>query len=306
MAHKELSIRRLLQLYLSTYLLSVVRAQTTTATPTISLITDAKFIGYWSPTTSGGSAWEPQYCPSDSTWYETSTWGRCCPTSVTNADCSMWTSCASTSLIFESGGGSATCGTANSVCRTATISQDSNDQKPFLYIGCGASNWTAYRTPPEAVVITRTPTAKSTGSSSIGTATTSSETSSATSTPKKNSDSKIWIAGAVLGPIFLAAVAGLLWYIWMLRKREARKRDESAAPMIAPAGTYNPGADPRASYQSAYYQQPYQQNPFGDQAYAYKSPDLQQQPIQTAPVELSSVQAPVEAPAEPMSPVERR
>ena len=197
-----------------------------------------------------------------------------------------------------------------SVCRTALILQNSDDKSPATYVGCGTGNWTAYRTPPQALVVTLTASSPfTTNSPSSSTPTTSGPTSTSTSTPQPSS-SKRWIAGVVIGPIALIAIAGLLWYIWTLPKKQPKKQGSTEAMMQGALGGY-PQNDPRQSYQQipGYpYEHPYEQ-PYGK----YYDPHKQvyYQPIGMGvnvggPVELSSLQALVEAPAEPMSPKKKR
>ena len=193
-----------------------------------------------------------------------------------------------------------------SVCRTALILKNSDDKSPATYVGCGTGNWTAYRTPPQALVVTLTASSPSTTNSpSSSTPITSDPTSTSTSTPQPSS-SRGWIAGVVIGPIALIAIAGLLWYIWILRKKQP-KRQGSTEAMVQGALDGYPQNDPRQSYQQVpgyTYEHPYEQ-PYGQ----YYDPHKQvyDQPMGMGVnvgglVELSSTQVPVEAPAEPMSP----
>lgn len=287
--------------YLFCFLFASAQAQTTTS-PAVALITSANFVGY----TSADHHWSPTFCPASSTWYETGTWGRCCPTTASGTDCAMWTSCSGHSIIFKSGGSTATCNSPMSVCRTALILKNSEDKSPATYVGCGTGNWTAYRTPPQALVVTLTaPSPSTTNSPSSSTPITSDPTSTSTSTPQPSSN-KGWIAGVVIGPIALVAIAGLLWYIRILRKKQPKRQGSTEAMMHGALGGY-PQNDPRQSYQQVpgyTYEHPYEQ-PYGQ----YYDPHKQvyDQPIGMGvnvggPVELSSTQVPVEAPAEPMSP----
>ncbi|OCL14805.1 hypothetical protein AOQ84DRAFT_207656 [Glonium stellatum] len=296
---------RIIHSHLFYFLLTSAQAQTTTS-PAIALITSANFVGY----TSADNNWSPTFCPTSSTWYETGTWGRCCPITASGANCGIWTSCSDHSIIFQSGRSTTTCNSPMSVCRTALILQNSDDKSPATYVGCGTGNWTAYRTPPQALVITITASSPATTNSpSSSTPTTSSPTSTSTSTPQPSS-SKGWIAGVVLGPIALIAIAGLLWYIWILRRKQPQRQGSTEAIMQGALGGYPP-SEPRQSYQQVpgyMYEQPYEQS-YGQ----YYDPHKQAYDRATgvslnagAPIELSSTLVPVEVPAEPISPKNSR
>ncbi|KAF2465868.1 uncharacterized protein BDR25DRAFT_80523 [Lindgomyces ingoldianus] len=310
MAQNRYSGTRLLLPFLAPLFLPSAYAATTTTSAAIALITDSDFIGY----TSDGTTWSANYCPSSSAWYQTSTWGRCCPTTTTNSACGIWTTCLDKSVIIEKGGRNATCSGANSICRTAFISQDSNDQNPFIYVGCGTGNWTAFRTPPAAVVKTLTSIAMQTDGDNIPTTALSDKTPSNTSPAPSathssesggGSSSKAWIAGAVIGPIALAVIAGLLFYIWSLKR--SKKEDPSAAPMMGQQPVFAQGQEyhPQGSpYTGMGYQQPYDQQHPEYYAGGNKMPyyaDQGMAGIQHAPVEIDNTQI-QEAPAEPMSP----
>ena len=122
------------------------------------------------------------------------------------------------------------------------------------------------------------------------------------------SSSNAWIAGAVLGPIALLVIAGLLIYIWRIKKTD--KQDPSAVPMIghqqpafAQGTAYYPQGDPYGNYNQPYNQSYNQQGTeyyggaaktqYADQGYAGT-------PFQ--PVELTGEVRPVEAPTEPARP----
>ncbi|ORX97857.1 hypothetical protein BCR34DRAFT_607119 [Clohesyomyces aquaticus] len=311
---------RLLVPFAASLVLRSAYAATITSAAPFSLITAVNFVGY----TEYGSSWSANFCPADSTWYQTSTWGRCCPTTVAGSDCGIWTTCLDRSVIIQEGGRNATCSSDNSVCRTAVISQDATDSHPFLYVGCGTGNWTALRTPPIAAVRTITSVASQTESNVIPTtappsrtaASTPSNTGSTTtggeaaqtsgSKSEKGSSSKGWIAGAVIGPLAVAVIAGLLFYIWRLKK--SKKPDPSAAPMMGTQPAFAQEGQayyPQNAYaQTAYggYQQPYdpsQQNFAG----ANKMPFYAGQGMPQTPVEIGSTpmhQTPVEVAAEPI------
>lgn len=312
--------------FLAPLLLESVRAQTTRLPP----ITQSDKIGY----TAEGISWGTANCPASSTWYQTSTWGRCCPVSVTTP-CAIWTACASTSVIFLGNGQqSATCSGNDPVCRTALVAQNENDRTPFVYIGCGKKNWTAFRTAPIAVVESLTLLDSSTRSqststlftaTSTGTTNTASNTASFTApaasqsavppgTTDGGSASQAWIAGAVIGPIALITIAGLLVYIWRLKR--GKKEDPSAQPMMTQGPhtpipqAQQPYYPPNAQY-TQYPSQPY--NPQADQYGApppqYYNPHAVQKPYQDqyphmsgAPVELSAASQAVEAPANSIDP----
>ncbi|KAF2177229.1 hypothetical protein K469DRAFT_697430 [Zopfia rhizophila CBS 207.26] len=297
---------RLLLPFLAFSLFTSTNAATTAASAAMPLITDSDFIGY----TSDGSTWSANYCPKSSAWYQTETWGRCCPTTTTNAACGIWTTCLDRSIIIESGGRNATCSGQNAVCRTAFLSQDGNDKNPFLYVGCGTANWTAFRTPPAAVIKTLTSIATNTEGGNIPTTSAASGATATNPGPtptrindsdQGGSSSKAWIAGAVVGPIALAVIAGLLFYIWRLKK--SKKEDPSAVPMMGPAMAYNPQASPYG------YQQPFEQQHTEYYGGAAKMPSYSDQGIAgtpNAPVEIGGSnqiqRAPVEVPAEPVGP----
>ncbi|KAF2741193.1 hypothetical protein EJ04DRAFT_117000 [Polyplosphaeria fusca] len=273
-----------------------VIAQTRTSSVAVALITDPGFMGY----TSKSDKWSANFCPKSSTWSHTSTWARCCPTATSKGACSIWTSCIGQSIIIAQGGRNATCSGANPTCRTAVVSEDENDQSPLSYVGCGSVNWTAYRTPPAAVIKTLTSIATNIEDENAPSATDSTNPTS----DSNSSSSNAWIAGAVLGPLGFAIIAGLLVYIWRLKK--AGQQDDSTMPMMGdPNAGFGQGQsyDPRGSFPD--YQQSYDAQPHSYFAGVAKMPsytDASMTGTPIAPIELGAVSAPIEVSAEPPSP----
>ncbi|ORY06391.1 hypothetical protein BCR34DRAFT_616973 [Clohesyomyces aquaticus] len=117
-----------------------------------------------------------------------------------------------------------------SICNTAFIFENTGDSNPRTNIICGDSsvNWSFYRNIPES--FTQTPASRT--SIPALTTTPSSSSTSPSSSPtnpppaSKNSSSKAWIAGVVVGPLIgIALVAGII--LLLLR----RKKKASQAPL---------------------------------------------------------------------------
>jgi len=116
---------------------------------------------------------------------------------------------------------------AFSICNSAFIFESFGDPNPKTDIICGPSsiNWSYYRKIPE----TATKSASSSSSS------TSSSPSPTPIPPERKPGSKVWIAGAVAGPVVgIALIAGIVFFL-MRRKKRNNQDSRNSIPQVGGA-----------------------------------------------------------------------
>ncbi|ORY09531.1 hypothetical protein BCR34DRAFT_370682 [Clohesyomyces aquaticus] len=213
--------------------------------------------------------WSSETCATGGTYYQSGSYARCC--STTAPSCNVVIGCVDGSMIYAPSTASTKTTIACSsiwtdltdrsytVCNTAFYFENMQDSNPHLNIFCGVDpvNWTFYRSkPPDITSTTPSRTYSTPSSSATPTPTpTSTPTSSTTAapiqstTPKKPS-SKAWIAGVVIGPLAAIAIAGLVAWIVIL-KRKNKKQAATPGPPPIPYQSFPPELKtqpPRESY----------------------------------------------------------
>lgn len=228
-----------------------------TPAPVVELLkkqNDNRFLGYLSYL--GG--YTSENCDVGGTYYQHGGYAGCCTT--TGAACNFPIGCVSGSLVYTYTTGTVTGGTyacsalytepsevSQTVCATAFIFENADDSNPYTDVFCGESavNWSYYRVKPTQTASSISSAAATTTFTPSTAALTSSPTS--TSTPTHTSapapsKSKAWIAGVVVGPIALIAIAGLVTYIFFLKKKQ-RNAPQNPPAQLPPQQypQYGPG-----------------------------------------------------------------
>ncbi|KAH8709986.1 hypothetical protein GQ44DRAFT_763285 [Phaeosphaeriaceae sp. PMI808] len=246
---------------------------------------DLQYIGW----VQFSSIWSTEKCDPGNTYYQAGGQWACCTT--TRAGClNMPINCVNGNMIYRATATGSTSLTNTlitractqiwtaasdasfSICNTAFMYENDRDSSPKANIICGVSslNWSYYRNQPSSATVIggsssvrsvnplTTPVVSSTPVSSPTPITTP------TVNPDPPSESKAWIAGAVVGPIVGLALIGFGAFFFMRRKKN-KSQNQNVAPAtgsIPPAGasayqqnSYNP-----ASSQPPQYYPPMQQN----------------------------------------------
>ncbi|KAH7347102.1 hypothetical protein BKA66DRAFT_447644 [Pyrenochaeta sp. MPI-SDFR-AT-0127] len=197
---------------------------------------DDRFIGW----VEFSGSWYSETCNVGLTWFQDGKYAQCCP--ATLASCYAPTACVSGSLIYPYPALSTTrtipCtenydNTAYSMCNTAFIFENMSDSNPKTDIVCGESavNWSYYRKVPTsatAAVVSSAPPVSI--PQVVSTAPTAPEQTT-TPPPAEKSESKAWIAGAVVGPVVGLALIGAAVF-FLLRRR---KNKTAVAPQAGGA-----------------------------------------------------------------------
>lgn len=192
-----------------------------TSPPSLARRGHPAFIGYFS--TSGDSSYHTSSCPSSDFWSTSSTYGGCCPSSYeSDGGCTPYTSCFGDSLV--AGDSAYSCTDSGYSCNTDYVLQSVGDASPILWIGCASrSQLYFYATPPTVAATTTAATSISTTATESSTK--SQSTSASTPSPAVGPKSKAWIAGAVIGPLAAIAIAGLLFWIFKLKRNQSQPQN---------------------------------------------------------------------------------
>lgn len=232
-----------------------------------------RFMGWVSYST----GWSTRQCDIGGTLYQSGDYWRCCATTV--ASCNGPVGCISGSLIYAYSTGTLSRRTfactdvyteaadrSFTICNTGFMFENTNVAKAQTNVFCGISsvNWSYYRVKPEessAVVSSATSAATPVSNSAISTSTgLPSPTPLPVNPPtSEKSESKVWIAGAVIGPVVGIAIIGLLAWIFLIKKKKKNAAAAGGPPAMGAAESvppYNP-ASPQQGYQ------PMQQNGAG-------------------------------------------
>ncbi|KAM0818177.1 hypothetical protein AB5N19_03986 [Seiridium cardinale] len=215
--------------------------QTAASSNSVNDLADTAFIGYYvKPTTvdrltaGGGKA-----------WVTSASYAADCTDS---ASCLFPVGCGSNSLTYGNGDVQ-DCGSQAS-CVAFTIFQTSPYGLPSaMNYGCRAawSAYTVYRANPATAAVTSTTMSTqktsevSTTAAPLTTAATQSQTAMPTPDPSASStsESKAWIAGAVIGPIVGLAIIALI--VWFLMRKKRRDKGRSEATAMPPTYTDHGG-----------------------------------------------------------------
>ncbi|KAF2852545.1 hypothetical protein T440DRAFT_30098 [Plenodomus tracheiphilus IPT5] len=215
-----------------------------------------RFIGW----VESDNTWYSETCSSGLTWYQDGKYAQCCATTLQG--CPAPTACVQGTMIYPFPSLSTTISiactenyndTRFSICNTAFIFENTGDSSPNTDIVCGHSsvNWSYYRSIPasatEVVVSSNAFSIPQVVSTAINAPTRTARPSSSTgsSSSSDKSESKAWIAGAVIGPIVGLALVGL-GIFFLLRRRKNKKA--AAPPPAAAAMNYNPSQQPPVPY----------------------------------------------------------
>lgn len=227
---------------------------------------DSNFVGWFSQASvSGTDAWIRSSCASGDVWRQSGNYAQCCPSTAicyTAIDCTE--SQGQAYRIYTDPGYSTTfsrpCfanfGPEYSKCNTDYISSSwgQNDPDPKTLIACGNSgaDWVFYRDIPPSLTEQGSTSSTSSlpgtsSSSSSGTSTSSSSGTSSTTpvaptqTPKPESGSKAWIAGAVVGPILGLVLIGAGVWLFLRRKKKAAPMPQHG---VAATAHFDPSQPP--------------------------------------------------------------
>ncbi|KAF2872880.1 hypothetical protein BDV95DRAFT_359223 [Massariosphaeria phaeospora] len=179
-----------------------------------------RFIGWVE--TSG--TWSSQQCNVGLTWYQDGKYAQCCP--VTMSSCYAPTACVDGFLIYPYSDQSTTStiactddsnDAAYSICNTALIYENFEDSDPMTDIVCGqfSLNWSYYRKVPASA--TEKPSVTPDEPSTPGSGNSSPTPGSPEPTGKQKS--KVWIAGAVAGPVGGLLIIGAIVFFLMRHKK---------------------------------------------------------------------------------------
>ncbi|KAK7190521.1 hypothetical protein DPSP01_005256 [Paraphaeosphaeria sporulosa] len=182
---------------------------------------DAAWIGW----VQDNGTWTSQSCDAGNTWFQSGNYAQCCAETLTA--CPAPTACVRGSQIYPFSGTTITTAcTENynnatySVCNTAFIFESFGDSNPKTDIVCGDKSqiWSYYRSVPAS--ITESPSA------------------SGASGSKSSSDSKAWIAGAVVGPIVGIALIAIVVFLLMRRRKKNKQANvpQAGGAAIGPPG----------------------------------------------------------------------
>ncbi|PSN65316.1 hypothetical protein BS50DRAFT_55537 [Corynespora cassiicola Philippines] len=259
-----------------------------------------QFIGW----VEASGTWYSEECNPGLTWYQDGEYAQCCP--ATLAHCNAPTACVGGSLIYPFPESSTTItiactenfdNVAYSVCNTAFIFENFGDSNPKTDIVCGESsvNWSYYRKVPASateVVSSEAPSAPPEISSppTAGPSNSGVRPSTHTTTPLPSANkgsSKVWIAGAVAGPVVgIAIVAAIVFFV--LRRRRRAQQTQHGVSVVsgsqAPTGVSQFGEAKPQFIQHTSYGQPspgYNPNdPYNQQTYSTPPPVS---PVPTSP-----------------------
>jgi len=215
------------------------------------------FVGYSS--TSGDSSYHPASCNSGDFWSTSSTFGGCCPSRYeSEGGCQAPTSCLGDLQLVS--GSAFTCTDSGYSCNTDFVFQSVGDATPILWVGCGTGpQVNFYVTPPTVAATTTTTTATSISTTAAPSLTKSQSTSAstATPTPTPGPKSKAWIAGAVIGPLAAIAIAGLLFWIFKLKRNQSQPQNPPVSASQDPSAFQQPYQTPPPRFSPQFpYQQP--------------------------------------------------
>ncbi|KAF2754389.1 hypothetical protein EJ05DRAFT_479381 [Pseudovirgaria hyperparasitica] len=241
------------------------------------------FVGWYQTETD-----QAQYCDADQTWTSSGNYGHCCAT--TSSSCAPRLLCQSQTLMLDAAGVTWTC-PSSLQCGTVTVFDQWPKSNAKSNVVCANENWSAW-TMYRHISTTDSSSAPNTigaGTLSEGQAAPLSQPSG-TAFPNDNSDtttssdSKAWIAGAVIGPIFgLALIGGIAFLLWR-RKRNASSPIESpktyAQPDVGNIVTHEHHTDykPEKPYAGYYGQAGYQGMSEADSTPVQQSPVPQELP----------------------------
>ncbi|PSN69256.1 hypothetical protein BS50DRAFT_586588 [Corynespora cassiicola Philippines] len=218
------------------------------------------------------SEWMSRTCDIGGTYYQSGDYWRCCATTL--AGCDVPIGCVAGSLLYSVTSGTQSIATfactdvyedaaEYTICNTGYMYENTADAQPATNVFCGISslNWSYYRVQPETSsgmamviadlptgILTTCPETPSSTPSSSPRSTPANPTSSASTSPSsepesEGSESKAWIAGAVIGPLVGLALIGGIIFFCLRRKRKNRTAVPTNPPqMTAAAGTYPPPA----------------------------------------------------------------
>ncbi|KAJ8108212.1 hypothetical protein OPT61_g8333 [Boeremia exigua] len=249
------------------------------------------FIGYLEV----NNTWSSLQCDAGLTWYQSGQYAQCCPETLTH--CYAPTACVGGSQIYTypdiTSVRTIACtenynNAALSICNTIFIYENSLDSNPRTNINCGdtRANWSYYRDIPASATekIDTSPTTAADG------APTTAPTGSVQPVTKQTS--KVWIAGAVAGPVIGILLGGAaVWCCMRRKKKKNAQMSQHGAASMAPGNPSQPPpgvggyTDAKPQFQPAqptYYNPPGQPDPYAQQGYpqqgGFPSPQMSPAP----------------------------
>ncbi|KAH8684778.1 hypothetical protein BGZ60DRAFT_523975 [Tricladium varicosporioides] len=251
-------------------------------------ISDPGFVGYFR--SSGYLTWDTERCTVGNAFSTSGKYGACCPTTDGCSRTDFATGCSGTVALYPS-----TRVSCLYACNTDYIAFSVGDSSPVTWVGCAYNSGatSVYRTFPSELA------------SATASYPTYSYTPSSYTSTTKTVRSYVWIAGVVVGVLFLLGVIAVVVFLLLMKKRR-NKRNLAAQqqPIISqpPMGAMQPMGPPGivgaavpvqvpqqgyfAPGQEQKYNDPNQQQPFNQPPPVYPqspAPDFQQQQQQQQP-----------------------
>ncbi|KAH6679680.1 hypothetical protein B0J14DRAFT_686894 [Halenospora varia] len=236
-------------------------------------ISDPGFVGYFR--SSGYLTWDTESCTRGNAFSTSGKYGACCPATDGCSRTDFATACSGTVAIYPS-----TRVSCLYACNTDYVAFSVGDSSPVTWIGCAYNSGatSVYRTFP----------------SELATATSSyptySYTPSSYTSTTKTVRSYVWIAGVVVGVLFLLGVIAVVVFLLLMKKRRNKRNlaaQQGMQQSIAnqpPMGGMQPMGPPGVVGAAVPVQVPQQGYFAPGQEHKYNDPNQQQQFQQPPPV----------------------
>ncbi|KAH7126926.1 hypothetical protein B0J11DRAFT_289750 [Dendryphion nanum] len=268
------------------------------------------WVGYYWNATSSSSIIRSMTCWDGWKWTTSSSYAACCSTATSGFDCKarIATACLGGDKILFANGATASCPTSAPCNEWSVFPASTAQSSDYLrWMDCRPEQkvYSFFKQMPQEVraSTTSSPTTASSSqphelsSVTSKTAQTSGSTISSTPPPATSgSQSQAWIAGVVVGAIGLIAVAGLVFWIFRIKKRN--KANEASQNVPKTEQTYHQHSHPHQPLVDQYGNPtnlPPYTSPDGNM---YRPMPLLKQPSETNPVmvELPTQREPSELP----------